>query len=268
MASSYRLMATAMLVALAFVLQISNNVLGLPTGFGMTIDLVAVPVLLALFMFGVAPAIEVLSIATIFIALFSPTGAIGASMKFAATAPTLLVCAVYLYARRRNNENEALWAAAGIAALFAIAVFFAGGAAYAYLSEINGLLFGLLPILVMAAVLYAALRYFDGKKGEGAFAPGAFSDKRAAVALLLSAVLVRGIVTVIANFYFAGPLYFKMDPGQFVAVVNSSDLLFFGKGAVWYVAIFAFNAVQAALEMLLAWLIAYEFHFAKKYSKP
>ena len=50
--STYDIAVVALLAALAAVLQISNGVLGIPSPFGMKLDLAAVPVLLALFLFG------------------------------------------------------------------------------------------------------------------------------------------------------------------------------------------------------------------------
>jgi riboflavin transporter FmnP len=257
-----------MLAALAFVLQYANGVLGLQTGFGMTIDLVAVPVILALFLFGVESSIEVLAVATIFIALFAQTGPIGAAMKFAATAPTVIVFAAYMIARGKGGGAHALALAAIAAAVFSVGLYAVGGMMHSALGENGGLLFGLLPIIAMALMAYAALRHFsrEGKAKRADHKPSLFSDARTVALLALAAIAIRGATMIVANFYFAGPLYFRMSPEQFVSLLNSSDLLFFGKGAAWYVAIFAFNAMQAALEVVVAWLVAYRFGFARKYS--
>ncbi|MCX6770830.1 MAG: hypothetical protein NTX79_02130 [Candidatus Micrarchaeota archaeon] len=305
MSKTYRLVATATLAALAFVLQYANGALGLQTGFGMTIDLVAVPIILALFMFGVESAIEVLAVATIFIALFAPTGPIGAAMKFAATAPTIAVFAAYLIMRGKGTGAPAIALAALAAIVFSVGLFAAGGMMNSAMGGNAGLLFGLLPIFLMLLITYTVLRYFErerrvkdamhkpslflpfGKKGRnqnvatfwGAAEPkfcsricpsgansAAFADARVLALLAVAVIIIRGAAMVVSNFYFAGPLYFKISPEQFVSFVSSSDLLFFGKGAAWYVAIFAFNALQAAIEIAVAWLIAYRFGFARKYA--
>lgn len=268
MSRTYGLVATAMLAALAFVLQYANGVLGLQTGFGMTIDLVAVPVILALFLFGVESSIEVLAVATIFIALFAQTGPIGAAMKFAATAPTVIVFAAYAIARSKGGSAHVLALAAVAAAVFSIGLYAAGGLMHSWLDGAGGLLFGLLPVLAMALIIYAALRHFERQRKvkDALHKPSIFSDARMVALLALAAIAIRGAAMIVANFYFAGPLYFKISPEQFVSLINSSDLLFFGKGAAWYAAIFAFNAMQAAIEIAVAWLIAYRFGFAKKYS--
>ena len=268
MSKTYRLVATATLAALAFVLQYSNSVLGLQTGFGMTIDLVAVPIILALFMFGVESSIEVLAVSTIFIALFAQTGPIGAAMKFAATAPTIAVFATYLIMRGKGTGAPAIALAALSAIVFSVGLFAAGGMMNSLIGKGGGLLFGLLPILLMLVVTYIVLKYFERERRikDAMHKPSAFVDMRVLVLLAVAVIIIRGAAMVVSNFYFAGPLYFKISPEQFVSLVNSSDLLFFGKGAAWYVAIFAFNAIQAAIEIGIAWLIAYRFGFARKYS--
>jgi len=268
MSKTYRLVATATLAALAFVLQYANGVLGLQTGFGMTIDLVAVPILLALFMFGVGSAIEVLAVSTIFIALFAQSGPIGAAMKFAATAPAIMVFAAYLIMRGKGTGAPAIALAAIAAIVFSVGLFAAGGLMNSWLGESGALLFGLLPIAAMLLMAYLALRHFEkeDKVKRALHKPSAFADARTVALLAAAAIIIRGAAMIVSNFYFAGPLYFKLSPEQFVSFINSSDLLFFGKGTAWYVAIFAFNAAQAVVEIAVAWLIAYRFGFAKKYA--
>jgi riboflavin transporter FmnP len=267
MSKTYRLVATATLAALAFVLQFANGALGLQTGFGMTIDLVAVPIILALFMFGVESSIEVLAVSTIFIALFAQTGPIGAAMKFAATAPTIAVFAAYLIMRGKGTGAPAIALAALAAIVFSVGLFAAGGIMHSTTGS-AGLLFGLLPILIMLLITYLVLKYFERERRikDAMHKPSAFTDMRVLALLVVAVIIIRGAAMVVSNFYFAGPLYFKISPEEFVSYVNSSDLLFFGKGAAWYAAIFAFNAIQAAIEIGVAWLIAYRFGFAKKYS--
>ena len=267
MSKTYRLVATATLAALAFVLQYANSALGLQTGFGMTIDLVAVPIILALFMFGVESSIEVLAVSTIFIALFAQTGPIGAAMKFAATAPTIAVFAAYLIMRGKGTGAPAIALAAIASIVFSVGLFAAGGIMQSALGS-TGLLFGLLPILLMLLITYAVLKYFERERRvkDAMHKHSAFADVRVLALLAVAVIIIRGAAMIVSNFYFAGPLYFKISPEEFVSFVNSSDLLFFGKGAAWYVAIFAFNAMQAAVEIGIAWLIAYKFGFARKYS--
>ncbi len=284
MSKTYRLVATAMLAACAFILQISNNVIGVPTGFGMTIDLVGVPIILALFMFGVSSSIEVLALSTIFIAIFAPTGVIGALMKFSATAPIIILAALNIIRKKgnpsaRDNVFIVLGAIAASILIFAI-----GGWIYNSLKSSALLLFGLLPVILMAGVIYALSKVFGGKDKNPNFCPTCndqlsklhvedesetmnFENSRSFVIVLIAAIIVRGIAMIIANYYFAGPLYFKLAPEEFIGYISSADILLFGKGSAWHLVIFIFNAVQAIAEITIAWLLAYKFGLAKRYAK-
>ncbi|MCX8196876.1 MAG: hypothetical protein N3G80_00980 [Candidatus Micrarchaeota archaeon] len=261
--SNFVLVATAMLASLAFVLQLSNNVIGLQTGFGMTIDLVAFPTLLAFFLFGFVPALEVLLLSTIFIAIFASSGPIGAAMKFGATLPTLLVFFTYHFFRSRGTPYPSL-AVVLVSLLFGILVFGIGAFSYSYVSKEGRLVVGLLPILAMSLAAYLLYKLFQ--KAGRYESLRIFQQKETVAILALLVVLVRGVSMVVANFYFAGPLYFKMTPEEFIAFMSSADLLFFGSGATWYIAIFAFNAIQAIIELGLAWSVAFKLGFVKKYA--
>ncbi|HNT61177.1 MAG TPA: hypothetical protein PKJ97_04340, partial [Candidatus Bilamarchaeaceae archaeon] len=88
---TYKLIACAFLAALAFILQVSNEVLGIPTGFGMTIDLAAVPIMVALFVFGAEYSFLTLMVLGAIILISSPTGVVGSVMKVGATLPMIIV---------------------------------------------------------------------------------------------------------------------------------------------------------------------------------
>ena len=70
---TYDIVIIALLAALAGVFQVTNGVLGIPTGFGMTVDLVAIPVLLAFFLFGFEHAVLVLIVTSFVIFAIAPT---------------------------------------------------------------------------------------------------------------------------------------------------------------------------------------------------
>lgn len=263
MAKTYRLVACGMLAALAFILQIANPILGLHTGFGMTIDLVAVPVMLALFMFGVAESIEVLSLATIFIALFAPTGIVGALMKFAATAPIIILAALNIIRKKGKPDmaTNALILAAGLAA--STILFWLGAWIYDALKDSYLLFFGMLPILAMAGALYLIAKISKPVESDYRM----FENSKSFLLVIIAAIIVRGIAMIIANYYFAGPLYFKISAEEFIGYITGSDILFFGKGSAWYLVVFAFNALQAVVETAIAWALAYKFGLAKRYSE-
>ncbi len=262
MAKTYRLVATGMLAACAFILQITNPLLGIQTGFGMTVDLVAVPIILALFMFGVSSAIEVLTLATIFIALFAPTGKIGAVMKFAATAPIIILAAMNIIRKKGNPDMKANAAILAGGLVATTVLFWLGAWIYDSLKGSYLLLFGLLPILAMAGALYLISK--ASKPGESDYRM--FENSRSFLLVVIAAIIVRGIAMIIANYYFAGPLYFKMPAEEFIGYITSSNILFFGKGSAWYAVVFVFNAIQTIVETAVAWVLAYKFGLARRYS--
>ena len=102
---TYKLTAVAMLSALSAILQLSNGVVGIPTTFGMTVDLVGVPAMLAFFMFGLEAALYVSVITAMIITLIAPTTWIGASMKFAGTLPMFLFPSLYAISKKRKFDS-------------------------------------------------------------------------------------------------------------------------------------------------------------------
>ena len=85
----YRYVSIALLAALGAVFQIYH--IGIPTAWGMWIDIVAVPILLALFLFDLKHSLAVAVLIALVITLAAPSGFIGAIMKFVATLPMFLV---------------------------------------------------------------------------------------------------------------------------------------------------------------------------------
>ncbi len=262
MSKTYKIVATGMLAACALILQIANPILGINTGFGMTIDLVGVPIILALFMFGVEASIEVLALATLFIAIFAPTGIVGALMKFAATAPVIIFAALNMARKGKNPgmlENGLMLVAGVVASAL---IFALGGWIYSELKDTSLLVFGLLPVLAMAGALFIVQKMGGGKKHDYRI----FENSRSFLVVVAAAVILRGVAMIIANYYFAGPLYFKLSPEEFVGYISSTDILVFGKNSAWQIVVFAFNAIQAIAEIAVAWILAYKFNLAKRYS--
>lgn len=267
---TYRLVAAALLAALAIALQLSNEIIGIKTGFGMTVDLVALPVLLAFFILGFKSALEVTVVLSLAIALTAATGYIGAIMKFAATLPMIAVPALYAIVLKGKASWQRALALVVLGMLATVAIF----ALLAYptadfaqkVGTTNVLGFyvvGLLPVLLIAIVAYALYRV-AGKSGSNEIS--LFSTPHHAILVLAIALLVRGTAMIIANAYFAGPLFFKIPPHEFVSFIESQNILLFGKGAAWYSAIFAWNVIQGIMEFGLAWFIAFKLGFARKYA--
>lgn len=269
---TYKLVAAALLAGLAIFFQFYNNALGVQTGFGMTVDLAALPVLLALFILGFDAAFEVLVVLALAIALIAETGYIGAIMKFAATLPMIALPALYSIAFKKKFDAAKAAALALLCAVVLVAVFAAlsFSSVFAF-SQIGGLplgvfgvyLFGLLPVALIALVSLVLYKFFAGHAGSEALFK--LADAKHALAVLVLALVVRGVAMVIANAFFAGPLFFKIPPHEFIAFLESLNLPLFGKGSAWFGVIFFWNCVQGALEFGLAWLIAFKFAFAKRY---
>jgi riboflavin transporter FmnP len=241
---TYKLIATAMLSALAFVFQLTNNFIGIPTGFGMTVDLAAFPVLLAFLILGVEYGISSLMMLGLLILLSSPTGFIGAIMKVSATLPMILVPFAIAKSKGINLAKTLL-----LIFVFILLFFYAS----AFFSQFHPII----PALFLLGIALLSTRIKGDVKLDGA------------TILLLSlavAILVRGIAMIIANIYFAGPMFFHMSTEQFLSFLQSIELPFLGKN--WaYMVIFFWNAVQGAVEFGLAWLFAYPFGLRKKYGE-
>ena len=252
---TYDLVVVAMLAALAAVFQLVHGVVGIPTGFGMTVDLVAVPVILAFFLFGLEHALWVLLIASLVITLIAPDSWLGASMKFATTLPMVLVPAFYLLSRGRAVLFAGLGLLAFVVAVGALVV--AGSANLLAKPALAGfsaeaLVLGLIPIIVLIALTWALLLIW--KRSAKKLKPKPLSYAFVAIAVLVAALAVRAVASVISNYYYAGPIFFGMAPEKLMEM------------APWFV-IAGWNAVQGILEFGIAWMIAYPFGFAKKYGE-
>lgn len=81
------IISASMLAALSALLQLSPF---WPTTWGMRIDLVAVPWLICLFLFGLEASLITLVATTVFIGFIAPSGWLGAGMKFLATLPLII----------------------------------------------------------------------------------------------------------------------------------------------------------------------------------
>ncbi len=241
---TYKLIATAMLSALAFVFQLTNNLIGIPTGFGMTVDLAAFPVLLAFLIFGVEYGISSLMMLGLLILLSSPTGFIGAIMKVSATLPMILIPFAIAKSKGINLARTLV-----LIFIFIILFFYAS----AFFSQFHPII----PAVFLLGMAVLSTRI----KGE--------VEMNSATILLASlavAILVRGIAMIVANIYFAGPMFFHMSAEQFISFLQTIELPFLGKN--WaYMVIFFWNAVQGVVEFTLAWLFAYTFGLRKKYGE-
>jgi riboflavin transporter FmnP len=273
---TYRTVTTALFAAAAAIFQLVHGIVGIPSGFGLIVDLAGLPVLLAFFMFGFESALSVCILLAIIITFVSPETWLGASMKFAATLPMIMVPALWLLAGKRKNDIGRIAGIAAISILLPLALFVVSGFTNTSLDLRDGevlyavpevkagesvilpgsqvtsaiLLGGIAPIaiLTLAAVGILALWKRYGKELD----LSSLEDRKSIVLITALAIVVRGIAMVIANYYYAGPIFFGISPEQFMSAVP------------WYV-VFGWNAFQGAVEMGFAWTIAFKFRFSHYY---
>jgi len=245
---TYEIIAISMLAAIGAVLQIENNIIGYPTGFGMTIDLVGVPIILGFLMFGLAGGLYTAMLVSIVISIVASSSWLGASMKFAATLPMFLVPALYaLYQHKEAKNTARIIAPIFLGTFLSIGIFILASSG---LPIADNLMLGLLPIALLGVFAFALSKLWE--KNAVGIKSGLFSEPKAAIAVLVLALLVRGVAMVVSNYYYAAPIFWHMTPVQAMAAIP------------WYL-IFGWNAVQGALEFAIAWTIAYRFGFAKKH---
>ncbi|MEM4336320.1 MAG: hypothetical protein QXY61_04910 [Candidatus Anstonellales archaeon] len=241
---TYKLIATAMLAALAFVFQLTNNLIGIPTGFGMTVDLAAFPVILAFLIFGAEYGISSLMMLGLLILLSSPTGFIGAIMKVSATLPMILVPFAIAKSKGMSLAKTLI-----LLFIFILLFFYAS----AFFSQFHPII----PAIFLLGIALLSTRI----KGD--------VELNSPTILLISlaiAIIIRGIAMIVANIYFAGPMFFHMSSDQFVSFLQTIELPFLGKD--WaYMVIFFWNAVQGTIEFSLAWVFAYAFGLRRRYGE-
>jgi len=109
LSKSYLLSSIAMLSALAIVFDVFSDMLPLRVVWGMKIDFVGTVWVLSYFLYGLSVAFPVSIITTLFIALFMPTGFVGATMKFIATIPMFLIPASVSYMRSSSNRSSKIF---------------------------------------------------------------------------------------------------------------------------------------------------------------
>jgi riboflavin transporter FmnP len=98
-----------MLSALAIVFDVFSSMLPLRVPWGMKIDFVGTVWVLSYFLYDLPVAFPVSAITTLYIALFMPTGFVGASMKFIATTPMFLIPALVSYLPFFSNRSSKIF---------------------------------------------------------------------------------------------------------------------------------------------------------------
>jgi len=173
---NYEIAACAALAAISAAVQIVH--VGYPTQWGMWIDIVAIPWILAFFLFRGRAAFLVSIVGAIIITIAAPSSWLGASMKWLATMP--------------------MW---------------------------------------LTPWIFQKLYRLDLKD---------FKKLRVIAFCTLVAVIVRGIIVIPTNYYYALPIWTGWSPEEAMSFLP------------WWI-IFSLNAIQGILEVSVAWLLVFRF---------
>ena len=268
----YDIAIVILFAALSCALQALRGVLGIQGGYGMALDLVAVPALLAFFLYGYRSSVAVLLLASLFIALTAPDSWLGASMKLAATLPMISIPALYALFMERKFSLNRTWLNAFFAlfvALFVFILFEAMTTPPTPLSvaslvigesgvmivqneiQLGGLLLGLLP--VAAIFLFSFWLLLIWGRYSKKLSPMPFAQPRLLAEVVAVALFIRVAAMLAAYYYYAGPIYLSATPEGLMTAFQ------------WYM-IIGWNAAQGILEVLIAWLLVFGLGFARKYA--
>ena len=269
----YDIAIIVLLAALAVALQGMRFEIAISAGTALVIDLVAVPALLAFFLYGFRESFVVLLLTCIGITFIDPMSWLGASMKLAGTLPMIAIPAFYVLSTKKGFAAKKLWPSAFFALFIALFAFVLEETYFGAASQVEGfaigygsphtppitevsiplgnLLLGLLPIValfVFALVLLKPWKHFA--KGVS---PLMFEQPRLLAEVLLVAVFIRGATIAVSSYYFGGPIFYGFSPEWLMTMVP------------WYI-LFLMNAVQGALEMFIAWFILFPTGLVERYS--
>ena len=173
---SQEITAAAALVAISAALQIVH--VGWPFAWGMWIDIVAIPWLIAYFLYGARSAFVVSIAGAVVITLFAPATWLGALVKWVATVPMFLI-----------------------------------------------------PLVMQVT---GKLKLKDFRKPQ------------LLIMAIVAAVLLRGMITIPVNYFYALPIWLGWTPTEAMSYIP------------WY-AIFGVNAIQGAIDVVVAWLLVFRF---------
>jgi len=175
----YGYVSIALLAALGVVFQLLH--VGYMSPWGMWIDVVAVPAILALFLFDTEHSLAVAGLIALVIAIGSPAGFVGAIMKFIGTVPMIMVLG-----------------------------------------------FG------------KEMKKFD------------ISKIPSLLILLTLALVLRVVLTVFSNYYWALPIWLNMTTAEAFQAIP------------WWI-IGGLNVIQGVLEVGIAWILAFKFKLVERY---
>jgi riboflavin transporter FmnP len=234
----------ALFAAMSAVLELSP--MKMVTQWGMKIDLVAIPILLAFFLFGFRVALETSIVMFFAISIISPTGFIGATMKWMATVPMFIVPTLMTLKFRGERElKQKLLTLSGILiSLVALIALF--GTLFVLLKdkEIISHLLVAISCITFYLSFWLLTRNYEFKR------LGSFKNIYFITATLILAIIVRGITTTVINYYFAIPTFFGMSTEDAIRWIP------------WYI-IIGLNAIQGIIDVGVAWTLAFKTGISK-----
>lgn len=240
----------AMFLALTAIFQILRPPLGYVSPWGISIDLVALPVLLAFFLYGFRISLAVCVGMFFILSVVAPEGVLGASMKWIATMPMIITPALMsLKFKKDIRKDVGVVIAALISMVSLIALM---GIMYDLVGARENELYSPIIVLISTVAFYSA--FYIVSRNHGSQGISFYSNSNKIIIALVLALFVRGITTTVINYYFTFPIFFDIPTAAAIDFIP------------WY-AMFGLNVLQGTLEVAVAWLLVFRtkmFAFAQK----
>jgi len=242
----------AMFLALIAIFQLLKPPLGYVSPWGISVDLVALPVLLAFFLYGFRVSLTVCFGLFFIVSIVAAEGLIGGTMKWVATMPMIITPAILsVKISREEIKRDLVVIIAAIVSMVALIALLA--IMYDLVGAHDNVYYSPVVVLITTAVFYFA--FYFATRGRERDNVSSLSDPKKVVVALVLALVVRGISSTVLNYYFALPLFI---PGMTTELALQI--------IPWW-GILGLNIIQGALEVTLAWLLVFRtkaFAFVQK----
>lgn len=266
----YLIYIISVFVAISAVLQLFH--FGFSFAWGMWIDLVAVPWIIAFFLFGFRTALITSLVMFVVISFIAPTSVLGAMMKWIATVPMFVIPAVFLFKKKRALFASTVTTMFIIGAL--VLIFFHSVAqptqintGQCYFDNVDPLSTKielqqtkfdlslslvpiaeiLFPFLILILAVSALNKISESQK------PTIYASIKLVALPILLAILARGFITTVLNYYFAIPVFWGIPPACALKIP-------------WLV-IFGLNAVQGLVEVGVAWVVVFKSGLSESFGR-
>jgi len=242
----------AMFLALIAIFQLLKPPLGYVSPWGISVDLVALPVLLAFFLYGFRISLTVCFGLFFIVSIIASEGLIGGTMKWVATMPMIITPAILsVRITKEAFKEDIVVVIAAIVSMVSLVGLL--GVMYKLVGAQDNVFYSPIVVLVASAIFYFA--FFFATKGMDRDSVSSYGDARKVLVALVLALVVRGITTTVLNYYFALPLFIPgLTPEMALQMVPWWGML-------------TLNIVQGVLEVSVAWLLVFRtkaFAFVQK----